>query len=140
MNQQTPSKGAVVIRGLVPMIHVQDVERSLAFYRLLGFDVGNRVPRHGPMEWAWLYTTHAADWKTGANLMLTRADCPVDASEQLLFYMYASDLIAMRSTLLAQGVSVTEISYPEYLPDGECRVQDPDGYTLMLAQSTSDTP
>jgi hypothetical protein len=104
MNQQTPSKGAVVIRGLVPMIHVQDVERSLAFYRLLGFDVGNRVPRHGPMEWAWLYTTHAADWKTGANLMLTRADCPVDASEQL------------------------------------CRVQDPDGYTLMLAQSTSDTP
>jgi hypothetical protein len=32
------------------MIHVADVERSAAFYRLLGFEVGNAVPREGPMH------------------------------------------------------------------------------------------
>ena len=35
------------ISGLVPMIHVADVERSAAFYRLLGFEIGNAVPRGG---------------------------------------------------------------------------------------------
>ena len=42
------------ISGLVPMIHVAHVERSIEFYRLLGFEVGNKVPPTGPLHWAWL--------------------------------------------------------------------------------------
>jgi catechol 2,3-dioxygenase-like lactoylglutathione lyase family enzyme len=129
------------ITGLVPMIHVTDVERSVQFYRLLGFEVGNYVPRTGPLHWAWLYTPEAADWKRGPNLMLTRSECAVDADvQEVLFYLYATDLKAVRSTLLAQGIAASEISYPEYLPNGEFRAQDPDGYTLMIAQAGADTP
>lgn len=57
--------------GLVPMIHVASVERSAEFYRLLGFEIGNYVPRTGLMHWAWLYAPKVADWKCGPNLMLT---------------------------------------------------------------------
>lgn len=129
------------ISGLVPMIHVGDVERSAEFYRLLGFEIGNYVPPAGPMHWAWLYAPKAADWKRGPNLMLTRSACPIDASAQeVLFYLYAVDLKSLRSRLLAKGVKAGEISYPDYLPNGEFRVQDPDGYTLMIAQSAADTP
>lgn len=129
------------ITGLVPMIHVANVERSVAFYRLLGFDVGNCVPPTGAMHWAWLYATKAADWKRGPNLMLTRSECAIDSSAQeVLFYMYATDMNSLRSLLLANGVAAGEISYPEYLPNGEFRVQDPDGYTLMIAQAAADTP
>jgi hypothetical protein len=46
---------------LVPMIQVADVERSAAFYRLLGFEIGNKVPRSGTPHWAWLYAPKAAD-------------------------------------------------------------------------------
>jgi hypothetical protein len=129
------------ITGLVPMIHVGEVERSAEFYRLLGFEIGNYVPHAGPMQWAWLYAPRAADWKRGPNLMLTRSACPIDANAQeVLFYLYAADLKSMRNTLLANGIEAGEISYPEYLPNGEFRVQDPDGYTLMIAQSAANTP
>lgn len=93
------------------------------------------------MQWAWLYAPGAADWKRGPNLMLTRTGRPLNPSAQdVLFYLYASDLEALRGQLLAAGIGASAISYPEYLPKGEFRVQDPDGYTLMIAQSTTDTP
>jgi hypothetical protein len=123
------------------MIHVADVERSAAFYRLLGFEIGNAVPKAGPLHWAWLYAPAAADWKRGPNLMVTRSECPIDASAQTaLFYLYAADLPSLRTSLLSNGIQAGEISYPEYLPNGEFRLQDPDGYTLMIAQSAPDTP
>lgn len=130
------------ISGLVPMIHVADVERSATFYRLLGFEIGNYVPRDGgPKHWAWLYAPAAADWKRAPNLMLTRSECAIDPeAQEVLFYLYAADLVSLRGTLVANGVPAGEISYPEYLPKGEFRVQDPDGYTLMMAQATDDTP
>jgi catechol 2,3-dioxygenase-like lactoylglutathione lyase family enzyme len=129
------------ISGLVPMIHVADMERSVTFYRRLGFEIGNRVPKTGPIGWAWLYTPSAPDWKRAPNLMLTCSERPIDAGAQdVLFYLYARDLEGLRRDLLAQGVVVSAVTYPEYLPDGECRVEDPDGYVLMLAQSVADTP
>lgn len=129
------------ISGLVPMIHVADVERSAAFYRLLRFEIGNYMPRTGEKYWAWLYSVNAEDWKRGPNLMLTRDARAADADAQdVLFYLYASDLESVRAALLANGIPAGEICFPEYLPDGEFRVADPDGYTLMIAQSAADTP
>jgi hypothetical protein len=57
-----------------------------------------------------------------------------------LFYLYATNLVELRNRLMAEGVKVSEISYPEYLPDGEFRTQDPDGYCLMVAQAGPRTP
>ena len=132
----------VPVRGLVPMIHVSDVERSATFYRLLGFEIGNAVPRgDGPKEWVWLYAPAVADWKRGPNLMLTRSSRSIKPSAQdVLFYLYASDLIELRAHLLDSGLAPGKIDYPEYLPAGEFRLNDPDGYCLMIAQSASDTP
>jgi len=96
------------INGLVPMIRVADVERSAEFYRLFGFEIGNRVPRdRSPMQWAWLYAPKAADWKRGPNLMLTKSSCAIDAgSEDVLFYLYAADLKSLRAALLGKGLPV----------------------------------
>jgi hypothetical protein len=123
------------------MIHVGDIERSAAFYRLLGFEIGNRVPRTGQPHWAWLYQPQAANWKQSANLMLVRGNGSVRPDSKIvLFYLYATDLVGLRTRLIAERVIVSEISYPEYLPAGEFRTEDPDGYTLMLAQAGQDTP
>ncbi len=144
MSAHTPTgsiAGQAAITGVVPMVHVIDVERSVEFYRQLGFEVGNRIPASGLMQWAWLYAPTAADWKRGPNIMLTRSECAIDAAaQQVLFYLYATDLKSLHSMLLAQGVAASDISHPEYLPEGEFRIEDPDGYTLMIAQSGSDTP
>src|SRR5262245_24277174 len=138
---QPKAKSGPPISGLVPMIHVADVERSVNFYRLLGFEVGNKVPPTGLMHWAWLHAPQAADWKRGPNLMLTRSPCAIDPeSQQVLFYLYARDLKATRELLLASGIAAGEICFPDYLPQGEFRILDPDGYMLMIAQSAEDTP
>ena len=129
------------ITGIVSMIHVSDVERSAAFYRLLGFEIGNRVPKTGPPQWAWLYAPGAPDWRRGPNLMLARTGRPLQPEAQdVLFYLYASDLVALREKLLRDGLKPGEITYPVYLPKGEFGLQDPDGYCLMIAQSSDDTP
>ena len=132
----------LTIRAIVPMIHVADVERSAAFYQRLGFEIGNAVPREAEKKhWAWLYAPAAEDWKRGPNLMLTRSSRPIDPGAQdVLFYLYAADLTALRSELVTAGLAPGTIEYPDYLPAGEFRLRDPDGYTLMIAQAAPDTP
>jgi catechol 2,3-dioxygenase-like lactoylglutathione lyase family enzyme len=134
-------EGIVPITGLVPMLPVRDIDRSVAFYQLLGFAVGTRVPRNGPMHWAWLYAPHVPDWRRGPNLMLTRTEDVVDrAAPRVLFYLYAANLEALREELLRAGQNPGRIHYPDYLPKGELELLDPDGYCLMLAQNAEDTP
>ena len=139
----SPGTSNAPVRSVVAMLRVASVERSVEFYRHLGFEVGNYVPRaeNCPIAWAWLYQPKAPNWKTGANLMLTVGQENVTlGSHSVLFYLYAANLVEVRNHLLAQGVKVGDIEYPEYLPEGEFKTGDPDGYTLMIAQSGKDTP
>lgn len=132
----------LLVRGLIAMIFVSDIDRSAAFYRLLGFEIGNYVPRGAERkEWAWLYSPAAGDWKRGPNLMLTATETRRSGKpDGVLLYLYAADLPLLRGKLLGAGLRPGDIKYPDYLPDGEMCLEDPDGYTLMIAQSTDETP
>jgi catechol 2,3-dioxygenase-like lactoylglutathione lyase family enzyme len=118
------------VTGLVPMAHVADVQRSVDFYKLLGLEVrGNLRNPSGELQWVYIACEQA-------ELMLTRADEPVIASQQaVLFYLYSPDLIELREHLLASSVKVSAITYPNYMPKGEIRVDDPDGYALLIGQA-----
>lgn len=118
-------------KALVAYAHVANVDRSIAFYADLGFDVKNTVVPDGRTSpaWAWLQSEQA-------NLMIALANEPVEASRQgVLFYLYFDDIRHTREALIGLGHSPGEISRPFYMPDGECRLVDPDGYVLMLAQA-----
>lgn len=137
--------GAPVVHDLIPMAHAVDLERSTRFYGLLGFEVAgtHRAP-DGALVWVKL--------RTGtAMLMLARASGPIDHEQQaVLFYLYARDVAAIRAHLLAAGVAdggrftgakvgdgcnlVFEVGQPFYMPAGELRVSDPDGYCLLIGQ------
>ncbi len=113
------------------MAHVKSVPRSIEFYEKLGFTVRNTFVPDGRSEpsWAWLQVG-------GAHLMVTRADEPVEASQQaILFYLYCADVAALRAALQKQGLVVGEIQYPFYAPRGEFRVADPDGFVLMVTHT-----
>jgi hypothetical protein len=118
------------VTGLIPMAHVADPQRAVDFYKLLGMEVrGSLRDAAGNLQWVHLSCEQA-------DLMLTRASEPVIASQQaVLFYLYSPDLIALRAHLLANGVKVSAITYPEYMPKGEIRVDDPDGYVLLIGQA-----
>ncbi|MDQ8024369.1 MAG: VOC family protein [Moraxellaceae bacterium] len=117
-------------RSLVAFAHAADVEASIRFYADLGFKVANTVVPEGKTApvWAWLESEKA-------NLMVGMASGPIDASQQaVLFYLYYDDIKQTRAALVALGHAPGEIKYPFYMPGGECRLEDPDGYVLMLAQ------
>lgn len=137
-----------VVTGLIPMAHAESVERSIAFYERFGFAVENSIPDHlGKLTWAAMKSALA-------QIMFARASGPVDPTQQaILFYLYTDDLRALRQHLLDCGVpnlggyhgcerkcdgrgGLYDIAHPPYMPSGEMRVEDPDGYCLLVGQLT----
>ncbi len=121
----------IPFRNLTPFAYVRDVEASIAFYRLIGFEVGSTFPEEGTPNWVWLHS--GGD---GAQLMIARATEPVVARQQaVFFYLYVEDVAAKHAELAAAGVAVGEITTPFYAPRGEFRVTDPDGYGFMITHT-----
>jgi catechol 2,3-dioxygenase-like lactoylglutathione lyase family enzyme len=117
--------------ALVPMMPVTDVRRTIAFYKQLGFKVGNSVTPDGgdAPSWAWLYSG-------GAQLMINASDEPIDASHASTgLWVYVPDVAAAHAYMTEQGIDVTEISYPFYNRRGEFHVHDPDGYAVFIAHA-----
>jgi catechol 2,3-dioxygenase-like lactoylglutathione lyase family enzyme len=117
------------VQALVPMAHVANVQRSSDFYKLLGMEIRNSLrDPSGALQWVYLFCDQA-------QLMCARASGPIIASQQaVLFYLYSPDLIALREHLLASALPVSTITYPDYMPKGEIRLEDPDGYVLLIGQ------
>lgn len=133
------------IHNLIPMAHVANVDRSVAFYSQLGFAVGDTLKDGGGTYWASVSSDRA-------ELMFARASGSVDPTQQaILFYLYSPDLTALRTHLLGCGLrdagpftgcpmlgagrgAVSTITYPEYMQKGEFRIEDPDGYCLLVGQ------
>lgn len=137
---------ATTITSLIPYAHVTDVKRSLAFYALLGMSVrSTHATPEGRTVWA--------NAESGeARLMLALASDKIAADQQaVLLYMHCADVAGLRTRLLAEGLHdggtycgqhgpnsnrlvVFEVAYPFYMPAGELRVHDPDGYVLLIGQ------
>ena len=138
------------ITGNIPMAHVASVDRSSEFYALLGFESLSRFSGHdGVTNWSKLGSGDA-------KLMLARASGPIIASEQaVLFYMYSNNVAALREHLLKNGIpdagtpdfegkdsstlpafapGVFTVVPRFFMPNGELRIHDPDGYVILVGQ------
>lgn len=122
--------GAKALAGLTPMAHVADVARSISWYEKLGFVAEHTwTPDGKPMQWAYLRNG-------GAELMLVRTARPMNPDAQdVLFYLYANGVAAYRESLIEQGLRPSELSYPPYAKHGEFRIDDPDGYCLLVGDT-----
>jgi catechol 2,3-dioxygenase-like lactoylglutathione lyase family enzyme len=121
------------VSDLIPFVHVSDLPRSIGFYELLGFEVGDTYEVDGELRWAALQHAHA-------RIMLERASAPIDPRQQaVLFYLYAEDLDGLRDHLIVHGLPVGPIRDGRPGPEREIRISDPDGYCLMIAESTGQT-
>ncbi|MBN9622991.1 MAG: nuclear transport factor 2 family protein [Actinobacteria bacterium] len=122
------------VNRLVPFVHVDDVARSVDFYRHLGFTVDSAYEYKGRPVWV-------AVSSEGAELMLTLDGHPIEpAGQGVLFYLYSTELAGLRERLLAAGIEAGEIEDGSPGPSEEMRVLDPDGYVLMIAQIESIGP
>lgn len=115
------------------MVSVADVERSIAFYQHLGFEIGNTFACEGETKpsWAWLQSGDA-------SLMLSAAIEPIAAKHTVLFYVYTEDVAAARTSLIEADLSPGQIATPFYAPQGEFELIDPDGYVIMVTHTGDD--
>jgi hypothetical protein len=126
--ESVPSPPKQRVSGLVPFVHVEDVERSIAFYYHLGFIVASVYKYRGTSVWADLRSEEA-------ELMVSTDGDSIDPADQgVLFYLYSDDLAALREQLIVDGIHVGEIVDGTPGPRQEMRLTDPDGYVLMVAQ------
>jgi catechol 2,3-dioxygenase-like lactoylglutathione lyase family enzyme len=119
------------IKALIPMAHVADVQRSVDFYNLLGFEA-IAIGKHDNGHCYWAHV------KSGKAHLMFAADSEsvgVDKESTVVLYLYADDLIKLREELVAKGVKVSEITYPFYMQKGEVCLNDPDGYVVLIGQS-----
>ena len=122
------------LRGLVPMSDVESVERAIECYHQLGFETRNTLRSDGQLVWAWVDSGKA-------HLMLVRSARPMNSGAQdVLFYLYAPDVAAYRAELATRGINVGPLTYPAYMPECEFRIDDPDGYCLLVGQSDEVSP
>jgi hypothetical protein len=98
-----PTPPGSPVSGLVPFVHVADVERSIAFYRVLEFEPDDTYAPGDRPVWASLRSE-------GARLMVAEADAPIHPHEQaVLFYLYTRDLPALRDRLVAYQAAPGQI-------------------------------
>jgi predicted enzyme related to lactoylglutathione lyase len=122
------------VEGFVPFVHVRDVRRSTAFYAHFGFEVHNVFEIESRRVWCWLE-------RNQARLMLAEADEPVDPGGQaVLFYLYAHDLEGLHRRLHEAGLQPEPIVPGAPGPDREFRVDDPDGYCVMVTDADAMVP
>lgn len=137
---------------LVPFVYVADVRTSLEFYGLLGFVTRSTLrDNDGRVNWAWAETPGPRK----AQLMFSRTWRPIVPGHQdIFFYVYTLNLRTLRDHLLAHGVqdggpahasepaagepprtrTLFAVHHPPYMPQGEFRLHDPDGYCLLIGQ------
>src|SRR5262249_40027932 len=114
--------------GLIPFVHVENVERSIDFYYHLGFIVASVYKYRGTAVWAGL--------QSGDALLMgsTDGDSIDPAGQGVLFYLFSNELASRREQLLANGIDVGEIEDGTPGPREQMQLTDPDGYVLMVAQ------
>ena len=119
------------VRSLIPMVQVKSVPTAIGFYGRLGFKVENTFTPSDEKEPSWAYLV-----SDRAQIMVATADEPVIPSQQaVLFYTYSDDVPGLREHLIAEGIQAAPIQYPFYAPRGEFRIQDPDGYVIMVTHT-----
>ena len=126
-NVEVPAQ--VAPKAVVALLHVSDVHRSISFYENLGFDVGNKPLKNdeGVTTFVWMHRGN------GAQIMLTLGRQQLNPEARgIMFYLYVTDMKAYREQIISRGVKVGEVTHPFWSPDGEFRVDDPDGWIWMV--------
>ncbi len=120
------------IRELVPLLNVEDLDRSIAFYtKALRFQVVREFQAAGRTIWAMLQ-------QGSVKLMVHRPDAPGSAHRrsrpsdgETVLYLFVDSARDWHAALKAQGVAAGDVAVEPYGME-EFRLRDPDGYEIAI--------
>lgn len=114
--------------ALVPILPSSDLERSLAYYRYLGFDVLEHAAGYARLSWhdAELHLYPHPTIDTPAN----SAGC----------YLKVPDPDALRATWTGDGVDCLDMTVEPHYGPTTFAIVDPDGNTLRIGPHICSDP
>ncbi len=117
------------MKSITPLLYVEDLVSSLAFYQVLGFEIEQRVPEDEDPTWVYLVCggVHLMLQQTEEKLASVRMERELE--QDLVLHLGHADVVDFYGMLVEEGIAVSDISETE-LP--EFTLQDPDGYTLVF--------
>jgi len=126
----------VNIVGLVPLLNVEDVGRSVYFYKdALGFRLDESFEREGAMVWACLsfgpvrLMLHQPPWAESEPRRESRS-----YGDAVLFF-WVEDARELHTDLRSRGYEVGDLQGDRSMQ--EFYMRDPDGYELGFATSAA---
>lgn len=126
------------LQAMVPVLNVQDVNNSLAFYRdALGFELASS--QEALQERNWCFIRHGdihlmLDAGTGGGEALFDPDAvPEDGAWPAIYYFYPDDVVAMHEQLAKAGYDVSALYVTAY-GMREFWLKDPDGHLLTFGE------
>ena len=123
------TSNAVAVRQLRPLLAVQDIQRSVEFYRdRLGFTLTGEAENEGKMFWCSME-------RGGSAIMLQQAeeeDGPAEGRGRgISFYFICDDADAVHAELISRGLKLSPPSVA-YYGMKQVVVPEPDGYYLCF--------
>lgn len=121
------------MESLTPLLNVEDLPRSLAFYRdQLGFEVEREFAHEGELVWAQVRSGPAL-------IMLNRSPARVargrrtdaESYDDAILFLGVADAPALREALVAKGLDPGPVRREDYGVH-EFALRDPDGYELAF--------
>lgn len=126
-----------MFKALSPNILVADVEQSISFYEMLGFEKIAQVPEHGKAQWAMVKddkVTLMIQSKSAAQYDLPFRYTNGQNAGALLYFDVDS-VEELRNKIDGKALIVKEI-HSTFYGTNEFMVADPDHFLLIFAEDT----
>jgi uncharacterized glyoxalase superfamily protein PhnB len=124
-----------MFKALSPNILVSDVEKSLAFYSLLGFEKLTQVPEQGKAQWAMLkaneVTIMIQDKKSAEGDLPFRYTNGQNSG--ILLYIDVENVEEIRTNIDGKALIIKDI-HSTFYGTNELIIADPDNYLLIFAE------
>ena len=122
-----------VVRQLWPLLFVQDIQRSVGFYRdRLGFTLAGQADAQGRMFWCRLE-------RGGSSIMLQQAEAEDGPAQWrghgVGFYFICDDADSMYAELTSRGLQLDPPKVADYGMK-QLFVPEPDGYSICFESET----
>lgn len=118
--------------GLVPVLNVKDMGKSVEFYSELGFEIQQEYRDNEELLWVWM--------RSGKTELMLNVHDSIEPEERntrpaygdVVLYLYFDDAHKVHQKLREKGWPVSDVYRQLYGLD-EFYVRDPSGYEIAIA-------
>jgi uncharacterized glyoxalase superfamily protein PhnB len=129
-----PTTKGAAMESLTPNIFVKDINASIAFYKILGFDLAMTVPEKGEYVWAMITSGNVSImFQTFTSLGDTLPDISRQDGGSLLLYIKLKNIRSFFDSV-KEKVPVLQGLEKTFYGATEFSIKDINGYILTFAE------